>query len=157
MGSKTRSVHTDERSKLYKIINFKFPHSYRKIGILIGFGLLLGLIVLKFTGLEHLVNKDLIRCLILLSLLIASLGKDKVEDEYASHIRGLSYILAVVCALSYYILLPIIALALDALIVAVSGDGQTSFYEVSAFEVMFSIVGFQLLSNYGLKKIDLAE
>ena len=147
----------DERSKLYRIINFKFPYSYRKIGILLGGGLLLALIISKFTGHDHLLNKDLIRTLMLLPLLVAALSEEKVEDEYTSHLRGQSFIIAVVCALAYNILIPLIAFALDVLIVNVSGDGQTSFYDVSSFEVMFSIICFQIVFFEGLKRLDRAE
>ncbi len=147
----------DERSQVFRIINFKFPHAYRKIGIILGFGLLLGLMMSKFIGFDHLLNKDLIRTLMLLPLLVATMSEEKVEDEYASKLRGQSYILAFVCALSYNIIIPLIAFALDALIVKVSGDGHTSFYEVSSFEVMFSIICFQILFFEGLKRLDLAE
>lgn len=150
-------IYSDERSMLHRVINFKFPHAYRKIGIVIGGGLLFGLIISKFTGHDHMLNKDFIRTLMLLPLLVAALSEEKEEDEYTEHLRGQSFIIAFVCALSYSILIPLIAFALDALIVKVSGDGQTSFYEISSFEVMFSIICFQILFFEVLKRLDRAE
>lgn len=151
------SCQDEERSKLLKILKFKLPHKYKKIGLITAAILMVGLIVSKFAGYNHLINKDAIRSFMLLALLIASLSKEQAEDEYVNHLRGQSYILAFICTLGYSIIIPIIAFALDFLIVRITGDGQTNFYEISAFEVMFMMICFQLLFLMGLQRLDLAE
>ena len=93
----------------------------------------------------------------LLCLLIASLSKELFEDEYVQHVRYQSHVIAFVGAIGYSICLPLVALVFDLLITKVSGDGQINFHEVSAFEVMFILVCFQLLFFETLKRFGCAQ
>jgi hypothetical protein len=140
-----------------KIINFKLPNTYKKVGLTIGGLLMLGMIISKFSGYNPSINKDAIRTFTLLALLIASLSREQFEDEYVAHLRGQSYIIAFVCTLGYSIIIPLVAFVLDFLIVRITGDGQTSFYEISAFEVMFMMICFQILFFEVLKRLDREE
>jgi len=146
-----------ERAKLLKILDYKFPHSFRKVGLITAGVMLLAMVIFKFSGYSPDVNKDVVRTLMLLALLIASLSSERFEDEYISHIRGQSYVVASVCAVSYSIILPLIAFALDTLIVGISGSGETTFHEVSAFEVLFMMICFQIMFFEMLKRLDRAE
>jgi len=142
----------DEHSKLLKVINFRFPHNYKKIGIITAATILVFLVGYKFYGGNMILVKDVCRTLMLLSLLIASLSKDKIEDEYIEHLRHQSYVVAFICSVAYSIGLPLIALVLDMLITKITGDGNVSFHEVSAFEVMFMLLCFQLLFFETMKR-----
>ena len=134
-----------EHSKLMQIINFRFPHTYKRIG-LIAAGLILAfLIVYKFAGYNDLVIKDLLRTTMLFCLLVASLSKEKFEDEYIDHLRAQSYVLSFVCAIAYSISLPLIAIILDVLITNITGDGSVNVHKTSGFEVMFILICFQLM------------
>ncbi|GLR16520.1 hypothetical protein [Portibacter lacus] len=147
----------NEHNKLLKIINFRFQHRYKKIGI-IGGALILGfLVIYKFTGGDSLLIKDVLRTIMLLFLLVASLSKDAIEDEYITHVRSQSYVIAFICAIGYSIALPLIAVLFDLLITRITGDGHVSFHEVSAFEVMFMLVCFQLLFFHTIKRFGRAE
>lgn len=146
------SCHENEHNRLIRIINFRFPHKYKSIG-LISAGLILGfLIVFKFYGSNDLLVKDLCRTVMLLLLLMASLSKDSIEDEYIDHIRSQSYILAFICATVYSIGLPLITFLMDVLITQINNESNINFYEVSAFEVMFMLICFQLLFFETLKR-----
>jgi hypothetical protein len=48
--------------------------------------------------------------------------------------------------------LPLIAIVFDIIITKITGDGMVSFYEVSSFEVIFILMGFQLLFFETLKR-----
>ena len=147
----------EEHNKLLKIINLRFPHSYKKVGLIGAVLLFVFLLGYKFYGDNSVLVKDVCRTVILVLLLIASLSKDVVEDEYGSHVRSQSYVIAFICAVTYSIGLPLIALILDMLITGITGDGSIEFYEVSAFEVMFMLVCFQLLFFETLKRFGRAQ
>lgn len=149
--------YNDEHSKLSKIINLRFHHSYKKFGLISAVLLFVFLLGYKFYGANDLLLKDICRTVILLFLLIASLSKDVIEDEYIKHIRSQSYAIAFICTLAYSVGIPLIALILDLLITKITGDGSVQFYEVSAFEVMFILVCFQLLFFETMKQFGRAQ
>jgi len=147
--------HTDkEYNRLIKILDYRLPPKFKRIGI---FGALLLLAILvgyKFLGDGNMlpVVKNVMSTLILFFMLLASLSKDEMEDEFNRHVRYQSYVIAFVSAVSYSIILPLITTALDVLITNVSGDGVVNFHEVSSFEVIFILLGFQLLFFETLKR-----
>jgi|GEM_PF-424153 len=147
----------DEYSKLYSLLNFRLPHHFKKIGIIGAISILTFLLASKFLGDPSLLVKDFLRTLILLFLLLASVSKEKIEDEYYKYIKSQSYVIAFVSAVSYAILLPLIALGFDIAITKISGDGLVNFHEVSAFEVLFILLCFQLLSYETLKRFNSAQ
>lgn len=151
MDNKIQHI-ADEHKRLFKIINFRLPHGFKKIGI-IGAVLILFLVFgSKFIRLNTILAKDVLRTLILLFLLLASLSKDKLEDEYNLHIRFQSYVLAVVITATYAIIIPLVAILFDVLITNITKDGNINFHEISAFEVLFILMGMQLLFFETLKR-----
>ncbi len=147
----------DEHSKLMKIINYRFPHQFKKIGIGCAVLLFCFLLGSKFFGSNSLLVKDICRTLMLLFLLIASMSKEAIEDEYVQHIRAQSYVISFVAAIGYSIGIPLIALVFDFFITKITDGGAMQFYEVSAFEVMFMLICFQLLFLETLKRFGRAE
>jgi len=147
----------DEHSRLEKILAYRIPHYWKAIGLIGGISIFVFLLFYKFYGSNTLLVKDVCRSLILFFLLLASLSRDKVEDEYVRHVRAQSYVAAFTCALVYSISIPLIAIILDILITQITGDGSPSFYDISGFEVMFSLIGFQLLFFEALKRFGRAE
>ena len=142
----------DEHNKMLKIINFRLPHIYKRIGIFSAVAVFIFLLGYKFYGGDLILVKDMCRSGMVLLLLMASLSKDSIEDEYIQHVRSQSYVLSFICAVSYSVGLPLVAFVMDVLITKISGDGQINFHEVSAFEVMFILVSFQLLFFETMKR-----
>lgn len=152
-----RSRTDEEHYKLMKVINFRFPHQYKKLGLTGAVLILIFLIGYKFYGSNDIMNKDILRTIMLLFLLVASLSKDSFEDEYISYLRGQSYVLASICAIAYSIGLPLVALVMDMLITKITDGDGIQFYEVSAFEVMFMLLCFQILFFEVLKRLGRAQ
>lgn len=146
------SHNEQEYNRLIKILDFRLANSFKKIGLIGAIVIFTILLASKFFDMNSLIVKDVLRTLVLLFMLIASLSKDSFEDEFNNHIRFQSYVIAFVCAVGYSISIPLIALIFDILITNVSGDGTINFYKVSAFEVMFILLGFQLLFFETLKR-----
>ncbi len=154
---KTANKYRDEYSRVMKVLNFRFPHKFKMIGLvgaILIFGFLLGY---KFIGSNDLLVKDVCRTVVLLLMLLASMSKDKVEDEYIQHVRSQSYVLAFIFATAYSIGMPLISFLLDLLITKVRDGGTINFHEISAFEVMFMLLGFQLLYFETLKRFGRCE
>ena len=151
------SCEDNEYNRLLKIINFRLPHSFKKIGLMGAIILFSFLLLSKFLGIDSIIVKDVLRTLVLLFMLMASLSKDSLEDEFNKHIRLQSYALAFACSAIYAITLPLIAIFLDWIITGITGDGQVSFYEVSAFEVLFMLMGLQILFFHTIKKLESAQ
>lgn len=155
MGNNYKQT-TSEYNRLMEIINYRFPHSFKKIGLLTALALFVFIFFYKFYGANSIIVKEVIRTLILVFLLLASLSRDKVEDEYVNHVRHQSYVIAFVCATVYAVALPLIAFALDILIHQVANYGELNYHEVSAFEVIFTLLCFQLLFFETLKRFGCA-
>lgn len=143
----------DEYSRINKILNFRLPHGFKKIGLIGAILIFVVLLSSKFIESNTLLQKDVLRTLVLFFLLLASLSKDKLEDEYNRQIRFQSFVIAFVMATVYSILIPLIAIILDFAITKITGDGNVSFYEISAFEVLFIMLGIQLLCFETLKRL----
>jgi len=146
------SHNEDEYSRLIRILDFRLPHKFKKIGLFGAILIFVFLLGYKFLGSNTLIAKDVLRTLVLLFLLLASLSKDFLEDEFNRHIRFQSYVLAFVCAAVYSISIPLIAIIFDIIITKITGDGTINFHEVSSFEVMFILMGLQLLFFETLKR-----
>ncbi len=147
----------DEHNKLMKIINYRLPHKFKKIGLISALLIFGFLIASKFLGFNDPIVKDLCRSAMLVFLLMTSLSKDSVEDEYISHIRSQSYTLAFICATAYSICLPFIVYLMNILIANIRNDESIDFYEVSAFEVLFMLICFQILFFETLKRYGRAQ
>ena len=85
------------------------------------------------------------------------MSKDSFEDEFNRHVRFQSYVLAFVCAAVYTIFLPLIAIIFDIIITKITGNGVINFHKVSSFEVIFILMGLQLLFFETLKRFGRAQ
>ena len=150
MNNRTNSY---DNKGLFRILNFRLPKEFKKVGLVAAILTFVFLLSYKFIGSDTLIVKDILRSLILLFLLLATLSKDKFEDEYSRHLRFQSFLIAFVFTTAYAILIPLIAILLDFVIVNFKSEGNVSFYKISAFEVLFTILGMQLLCFEALKRI----
>jgi len=152
--NKQISHNDDEYSRLIKILDFRLPHKFKKIGYFGAILIFVFLLGYKFWGDNNLalIVKDVLRTLILLFLLLTSLSKDTFEDEFNRYVRFQSYVLAFICAAVYSISLPLVAIIFDTIITKITGDGIINFHEVSSFEVIFILMGLQLLFFETLKR-----
>ena len=152
-----RNACDEEFNKVYSILNFRLPYRFKKL-CLIGAALIFVVIIgINFSGITSTVLKDIMRSLILFLLLLASLSKDQLEDEYNRQLRFQSYVIAFVAAATYAIIIPLLAVVIDTVITKITGDGHVQFYDISAFEVLFIMLGFQLLCFETLKRIGRAQ
>lgn len=148
----TNETCNQEHSKLHEILNFRLPNGFKKVGLIGAILIFAYLLAYKFIGSNTLIVKDALRTLVLLFMLIACLSSNRIEDEYSRHMRLQSFLIAFVLAAAYTIIIPLISLVLEFAITRITGDGSVSFYEMSAFEVLFTMLGVQLLCFEALQR-----
>lgn len=142
----------DEYNKFIRVLNFRLPPSFKLIGLIGAVSIFVFLLASKFIGSYSLITKDILRTLVLLFMLVASVSKDPIEDEYNRLLRFQSYVISFVFTALYTISIPLIAIFFDFIITKITGDGTVSFHQVSAFEVLFLLMGLQLLLFSSLKR-----
>ncbi|MEQ6124052.1 hypothetical protein AAON49_07635 [Pseudotenacibaculum sp. MALMAid0570] len=144
---KNKSICEQERSHLEKMNRFQLSHKFKKIGgyvVLIAFLLM---IAKKFVD-EPIWVKPVLRNIFVLGLLLVSLAKDKIEDEFIDSLRSQSYRIAFILGVVYAIVQPQIEYAVDYLI---DGDDATngfSYFQVLVFMLVVQIAVFYQLKRY---------
>ncbi|MFY0604422.1 MAG: hypothetical protein JXQ93_10755 [Flavobacteriaceae bacterium] len=136
-----------ERSKLEKLNKFQLSNKFKKIGwsvVAIAFVLM---IAKKFVD-EPVWVKPVLNNIFILGLLLVSLAKEKIEDEYIDSLRSQSYRLAFVIGVIYSIVQPLVEYVVDYLI---GGDDATmgfSYFQVLIFMLIVQIMFFYQLKRY---------
>jgi len=138
-----------ERSRIEKMIKFQLPNKYIKIGIGILLVSLLSFIVLKIIGSNNELTKFVLRGIMLVSLLLISISKDKEEDEMVKLIRVQSYALAFVIGVLYAVIQPVINYLVS---LAVHTD-KTIYSNLGDFQVLIFMLLIQLSFFYFLKRM----
>jgi hypothetical protein len=137
-----------ERSKLERLNKFQLANKYKKVGyviVIVAFALM---IAKKFVDEPSWVKPILINIL-LLGMLIISISKEKVEDEYIDSLRSQSYRLAFVLAVVYSLVQPGVNYVVGLLLGKEEGSNEFSY-----FQVLFFMLVVQLMFFYQLKRFN---
>lgn len=137
-----------ERSHLEKMNKFLLPNTFKTIGYYFTFGVF-GLMILKIFIDEPEWVKPLLRKGLLLGMLLISISKDKIEDEFIETLRSQSYRLAFILAVIYSLVQPVINYLVGLVI-----DKNETFNDFSYFEVLFFMLFVQLLFFWQLKRFN---
>ena len=146
--NKSSSVCERERSHLEKMNKFLLSNKFKTIGYYIAFGVF-GLMILKKFIDEPLWVKPLLRKGLLLGMLIISISKDKIEDEFIETLRSQSYRLAFIMGVVYSLIQPIVNYAVGFII-----DKNEKYNDFSYFEVLFFMLLVQLMMFWQLKRLN---
>ena len=141
-----QSICERERSHLEKMNKFQLSNQFKKIGIFIAIGTFVLMI-----GRKYIENSEWIRPILqgilLLGLLIISLSKEKLEDEFIDSLRSQSYRLAFIIAIVYSLVQPIINFVVGSIL-----NQDDEFEGFNYFQVLFFMLVVQLLFFYQLKR-----
>jgi len=138
-----------ERSRIEKMIKFQLPNKYIKIGIGIFLATFISFAVLKFTGVNNEFIKLALRSIMLISLLIISISKDKEEDEMVKLIRVQSYALAFMIGVLFAVIQPII----NYLVSFVVNTDKPIYSNLGDFQVLIFMLMIQLSFFYFIKRM----
>lgn len=138
-----------ERSKFYKLINFRLPHQFMAIGIAV---ILLSIIMMFVRAFamdgETEWLKLLLQKVLLVGMLIMSLSKDKIEDEMTLTLRSQSYAIAFVVGVIYALVMPYVEFGVSNVV----NSGGESFKNLGDFQVLLFMLMIQLMFYHNLKR-----
>ena len=137
-----------ERKQLQKMNKFQLGNPYKKAGHIIAIGAFLLMILRKSIEDSEWI-RPILQGTLLIGLLIISLSKEKIEDEYLDSLRSQSYRLAFILAIVYSLVQPAINYAVATLLN--QDDTLSSF---SYFQVLFFMLIVQLLFFWQLKRMN---
>lgn len=143
-----QSICERERSHLEKMNKFQLGNQFKKVGYIIAIGTFVIMI-----GRKYIENSEWIRPILhgilLIGLLIISLSKEKLEDEFIDSLRSQSYRLAFLIAIIYSLVQPLVNYGVGVLI-----DKNEQIESFNYFQVLFFMLIVQLMFFWKLKKMN---
>ena len=138
-----------ERERLNKIVKFRLPNRFLKIGIIISVMAIISMFVRAF-ALEGDVFwlKELSKKALLIGMLLMSLSKDKEEDEMIVALRAQSYAIAFVVGVVYALVMPYVELGVSQVV----NDAPQAYKDLGDFQVLVFMLMIQLLFFHNLKR-----
>lgn len=135
-----------ENRRINKLNKFQLSHKFKKIGWGLFIFTFLFMIAKKFID-EPSWVKPVLKNALVISLLLVSLAKDKIEDEMIEKLRAQSYRLAFIIGVFYYFTLPYINYGVDYLL-----GKQDIQVDNDHFSLMVSMLFVQILFFTKLKR-----
>lgn len=146
---KNMSYCEKERSRIEKMNKFQLSPKFKKIGVIIAI-IAFGLMIAKKFFDEPTWVKPLLSNILLIGLLMISIAKDKIEDEYIDSLRSQSYRLAFVLAVIYSLIQPAINYTVDVLL----NKTSEALYDFDYFQVLFFMLIVQILFFKQMKRFN---
>jgi hypothetical protein len=134
-----------ERSHLEKMNKFQLGNQYKKIGCIIAIGAFVLMIGRKYVEDSDWL-KPILHGVLLIGLLIISLSKEKIEDEFVDSLRSQSYRLAFIVAIVYSLVQPLVNYGMAVLL---NQDDELKSFDY--FQVLFFMLIVQLMFFWKLK------
>ena len=138
-----------ERKGLIKLINFRLPYLWWKIGGVIAAVSIIMMFVRGFLmdG-DQLMLKAVLQKTLLIGMLLMSIAKDKDEDELIVKIRMQSYTYAFITGVIYALIMPYVEFGVSNV---VHGGGE-AYKDLGDFQVLIFMLLVQLMCFYALKR-----
>jgi hypothetical protein len=146
---KIKNVLECERDQLEKITKYQLANKFLGIGFWV-FGLsFVSMIILKFFDFNKETITMVLRNLMMISLLVVSLSKDKEEDEMLKLIRMQSYAIAFITGVLYAVMQP----AANYVVALIIDSDKPGYGALGEFQVLFFMLMIQLFVFNYLKKM----
>ncbi|PTM10366.1 MAG: hypothetical protein DA407_03860 [Bacteroidetes bacterium] len=138
-----------ERRGINRLMNFRLPHYFYKIGMALVAASILMFFVRAFVieG-ETETLRMIFKKVLLIGLLLMSIARDKEEDELITKLRMQSYTYAFIIGVLYALIMPYIDLGVSNL---VHGGGEV-YKDLGDFQVLMFMLFIQLFSFITLKR-----
>lgn len=138
-----------ERNRFNKLIKFRLPHKYLKIGAVIVVLSLAAMFIraFLFEG-EYEWVRTISKQGFVLGMLIMSISKDKLEDERLVALRAQSYAVAFIMGVVYALVLPYVEYGVSNLV----HSGGEAYKDLGDFQILTFMLMIQLLFYHNLKR-----
>ena len=139
-----------ERKGLNKLINFRLPYFFYKVGMVIVGASIVMMFVRAFAldG-DQEILKEVLQKGILIGMLLMSIARDKDEDEMVVKLRMQSYTYAFIAGVLYALIMPFVDLGVSTI---VNGEGEV-YKDLGDFQLLLFILMVQLLCFHTLKRM----
>lgn len=140
--------------KIEKILDFEskqlnrlhfLPYRYKSMGFIVLALSLIGLVFMYFAQTDLMLLKEVLKSLLLLSMLLISVTKERSEDEYTLRQRAKSYIFAFVITVLYAIFQPYVDYGVGLLLKPESAVYSEYSTFVIIWYMLFIQIGFYYL------------
>ena len=135
-----------ERIQLEKMNKFQLGNTYKKVGFTVTITSFVLIIAIKYID-NPIWLKPFLNGILLIGLLLISVSKEKIEDEYIDSLRSQSYRLAFILAIVYALLQPIVNVVVSYVL-----QQDNEYESFNYFQVLFFMLIVQLLFFWKLKK-----
>jgi len=145
----TKKILDCERKRFYKLINFRLPNFYMKIGISIVIVSIIFMFIraLALEG-DTAWLKLLLQKTLLIGMLIMSISKDKIEDEMTIQLRAQSYMIAFIFGVLYALVMPYVEFGVSNIV----HSGGEAYKDLGDFQILLFMVMIQLMFYHNLKR-----
>ena len=137
-----------ERKQLQKMNKFQLHYKFKKIGYFLSLLAFALMIVKKFID-EPTWVKPVLSGILLIGMLIISLAKEKLEDEYIDSLRSQSYRIAFILVIVYSLVQPLVNFGVGLLF-----DESEKLQGFDYFQVLFYMLVVQLMVFWQLKRFN---
>lgn len=144
----TKSILECEIDKLKKLSKYQLPNQFKKIGIWLFIISLISLFINAFS-IDDLVIRATIKYGMLIGLLLASISKEKIEDELIVKLRMQSYTIAFIFGVVFTLMMPFVDYIFDYLF----KSNEAVIKDMGDWQILFILLSFQIFYFEILKKI----
>ena len=134
-----------ERNQLEKMNKFQLDNQFKRIGFIIAITAFVLMIFRKYIDDSEWI-KPILHGILLIGLLVISLSKEKIEDEFVDSLRSQSYRLAFIIAIVYSLAQPLVNYGVAVLL---NQDDELKSFDY--FQVLFFMLIVQLMFFWKLK------
>lgn len=141
------SICERERKQLEKMNKFQLGNQYKKVGYIVSIGSFIFMIVNGYFE-EPDKLRSILHGSLLIGLLLISLSKEKIEDEFVDSLRAQSYRFAFILAIVYSLGQPILNFVVGYIL---NQDDEIEGF--GYFQVLFFMLIVQLMFFWQLKRM----
>lgn len=138
-----------EQKRFGKLINYRLPSKFMKVGVVIA-ALSIVLMFVRAYALDGETGwlKLLLQKTLLIGLLMMSISKDKEEDEMTIALRSQSYAIALVIGVVYALIMPYVEFGVESVV----KSNVSELKNLGDFQVLLFMLMIQLLFFHNLKR-----
>ncbi|RMA64426.1 hypothetical protein [Ulvibacter antarcticus] len=143
----TKDCNRDEL-KINRLLRFRLPNVYKKIGWVLFFITFATILSTKFFEGDLEVLKIVLRKIMLVTLLIVVLSKEKIEDEMITNFRAKSFSVAFIVGVFYVLLQPVV----NFIVALILSEDKPIFENLGDFQILWFMLIVYLTVFWVLKR-----
>ncbi|SRX73645.1 hypothetical protein [Aequorivita antarctica] len=137
-----------EERRLNWLINFKLPNYWKKIGwgiLVVSLALILST---KFIDGDFDLLKSILKKAMLIGLLIVTISREKIEDEFIENLRSKSFSLAFIFGVIYVLAQPVV----NYIVSLILQSEKANYEDLGDFQILWFLLVVYLTAFWSLKR-----